>query len=188
MWRWWQVQRSQKERTIDAVYCKKEGDVVATSQLALLWKCDSSRTGCVRRATPKYVARTSNNRVISSGNLYCWLLPQCEALHTFRSSFWFATQQIYFLDFRMLDTWKWPEMNMYLDLNLVTFQYSILMDLDVIIFASRDLDWKWWLSFEFLRNFRFSLRTAGYCTDNHNRFSFRVSILLGIKVTVCFYF
>ena len=34
-----------------------------------------------------YVARTSNNRVTSSEDLYCCLLPQCEALRTFRSGF-----------------------------------------------------------------------------------------------------
>ena len=33
------------------------------------------------------VAQTSNNRVISSGELYCCLLPQCEALRTCRSGF-----------------------------------------------------------------------------------------------------
>jgi len=38
-----------------------------------------------------YVARTSNNRVISSGDLYCWLLPRCEALRTCRSGFPIAT-------------------------------------------------------------------------------------------------
>ena len=38
-----------------------------------------------------YVARTSNNRVISSGDLYCWLLPRCEALRTCRSRFPIAT-------------------------------------------------------------------------------------------------
>jgi len=38
-----------------------------------------------------YVARTSNNRVISSGDLYCCLLPQCEALRTCRSGFPIAT-------------------------------------------------------------------------------------------------
>jgi len=38
-----------------------------------------------------YVARTSNNRVISSGELYCCLLPQCEALHICRSGFPIAT-------------------------------------------------------------------------------------------------
>jgi len=29
-----------------------------------------------------HVARTSNDRVITSGNLYCCLLPRCEALRT----------------------------------------------------------------------------------------------------------
>jgi len=38
-----------------------------------------------------YVAWTSNNRVISRGELYCCLLPQCEALHTRRSGFPIAT-------------------------------------------------------------------------------------------------
>ena len=38
-----------------------------------------------------YVARTSNNRVISSGDLYCCLLPQCEALRTCHSRFPIAT-------------------------------------------------------------------------------------------------
>jgi len=34
-----------------------------------------------------YIARTNNNRVISSGDLYCCLLPQCEALCTCHSGF-----------------------------------------------------------------------------------------------------
>ena len=38
-----------------------------------------------------YVARTSNNRVISSGDLYWCLLPRCEALRTCRSGFPIAT-------------------------------------------------------------------------------------------------
>jgi len=38
-----------------------------------------------------YVARTSNNRVISSGDLYCCLLPRCKALRTCRSGFPIAT-------------------------------------------------------------------------------------------------
>jgi len=33
------------------------------------------------------MARTSNNRVILSGELYCCLLPQCEALRTCHSGF-----------------------------------------------------------------------------------------------------
>jgi len=38
-----------------------------------------------------YVARTSNNRVISLGDLYCCLLPRCEALRICRSGFPIAT-------------------------------------------------------------------------------------------------
>jgi len=38
-----------------------------------------------------YAARTSNNRVIVTHELYCCLLPQCEALHTCRSGFLIAT-------------------------------------------------------------------------------------------------
>jgi len=34
-----------------------------------------------------YVARTSNNRVIMTCELYCCLLPQCEALRIWRSGF-----------------------------------------------------------------------------------------------------
>jgi len=61
---------------------------VATSPLALRSLCDSPRTGCARRITIYiYVARTSNNRVIMVCELYCCLLPQCEALRTCRSGF-----------------------------------------------------------------------------------------------------
>jgi len=37
------------------------------------------------------VARTSNNRVIMACELYCCLLPQCEALRMCRSGFPIAT-------------------------------------------------------------------------------------------------
>jgi len=42
---------------------------------------------CVKNNTHMYVAQTSNNRVILSGDLYCWLVPQCEALRTCHSGF-----------------------------------------------------------------------------------------------------
>ena len=55
-------------------------NTVATSPVVLRWLCDSPRTGCAWRTTPYiYVARTSNNRVIMACELYCCLLPQCEA-------------------------------------------------------------------------------------------------------------
>jgi len=45
----------------------------------------------VKKNTHTYVARKSNNRVISSGEVYRCLLPQCEALRTCRSGFPIAT-------------------------------------------------------------------------------------------------
>jgi len=78
---------------------------------------------CAMSNTQTYVTWTSNNRVISSGDLNYCLLPQCEALHTCRWSFLITTQEIYFLVFCMSNTRKWPEMKMYLDLNIASFQY-----------------------------------------------------------------
>ena len=46
---------------------------------------------CAKNNPYIYVARTSNNKVISSGDLYCCFLPQCEALRTCRSGFEIAT-------------------------------------------------------------------------------------------------
>jgi len=67
-------------------------DTVATSPVVLRWMCDSPRTRCAWRTTPYiYVARTSNNRVIMACELYCCLLPQCEALRICRSGFPIAT-------------------------------------------------------------------------------------------------
>ena len=42
---------------------------------------------CAMNNTHTYVARTSSNRVISPGDLYCCLLLQCEALRTCHSGF-----------------------------------------------------------------------------------------------------
>ena len=39
-----------------------------------------------------YMARTSNNKVIMACDLYCRLLPQCEALRICRSGFPIATK------------------------------------------------------------------------------------------------
>ena len=43
---------------------------------------------CAKSNTQIYVTWTSNNRVISSGDLYYCLLPQCEALRTCVRAFW----------------------------------------------------------------------------------------------------
>jgi len=46
---------------------------------------------CAKNNTHIYVARTSNNRVIMACDLYCCLLPMCEALLNCRSGFPIAT-------------------------------------------------------------------------------------------------
>ena len=47
---------------------------------------------CVKNNTDIYVAWTSNKRVIAARDLYCCLLPQCEALRTCCSGFPIATK------------------------------------------------------------------------------------------------
>jgi len=47
---------------------------------------------CANNNTYIYVAQTSNNRVILSGDLYCCLLPQCEVLRTCCSGVPIATK------------------------------------------------------------------------------------------------
>jgi len=65
---------------------------VATSPVVLRWLCDYHHERDVREEQKyMYVARTSNYRVISSGDLYCCLLPWCEALRICRSEFPIAT-------------------------------------------------------------------------------------------------
>jgi len=65
---------------------------VATSPVALRWMCDSPRTDVREEQQHISVARTSNNRVIAEHDLYCCLLPQCDALRTCRSGFPIATK------------------------------------------------------------------------------------------------
>jgi len=52
--------------------------IVATTPLALRWNARFTTNGMRAKENAIYVARTSNDRVISSGELYCCLLPQCE--------------------------------------------------------------------------------------------------------------
>jgi len=99
---------------------------------------------CARSNTQIYVTRTSNNRVISLGDLYCCLLPQCEALRTCRSRFLIATQEIYFLSFtcaiheydqRWTCAWIWIQ---------ILWHFNILMDVDVTIFPDLDSNFQIW--------------------------------------------
>jgi len=92
VWRSCRMKPSQKESTIGAVRCKKEGMLLQP----LRWCCVEcvihNERNVGEEQHPLYVARTSNNWVISSSELYCCLLPQCEALRTCRSGFSIATQ------------------------------------------------------------------------------------------------
>ena len=154
---------------------QKGGDVVANSQLMLRWKCDSPQMGCAQRATQIYVTWTSNNRLISSGDLYYCLLPQRKALRTCLPSFLITTQKIYFLVFRMPNTWKWPKMNMYLDLNLAAVQsidgfgcYHFCLNrfgMELIIFFSTSSQ----ISVEFFRDYRLlqDRRLTVDCSHQH---------------------
>ena len=94
--------------------CNLSVDVTLKMRFTANWMCAKSNKQI-------YVTWTSNNRIILSDDLYYCLLPQCEALRTYRSSFLITTQEIYFLVFRMPNAWNWPEMNMFVDLNLETF-------------------------------------------------------------------
>jgi len=91
MWRSCGVQPSHKERAIGVVRCEKEGLLLQP----LRWCCVDCVIHHERDVREEqkyiYVARTSNNGVISSGDLYCCLLPRCEALRICRSGFPIAT-------------------------------------------------------------------------------------------------
>ena len=94
MWRWCQVQPSQKECAIGAVHCKKEGRCCNLSVDVALKVRFTTNGMCAKSNTQIYVTWTSDNRVISSGDLYYCLLPHCEALRTCHSSFLITTQEL----------------------------------------------------------------------------------------------
>jgi len=58
----------------------------------LRWRCDDCVIHHKRDVREEqqciYVALTSNNSVIAANDIYCCLLPQCEALRTCTSGFY----------------------------------------------------------------------------------------------------
>ena len=60
---------------------------------------------CVKNSTILYVARASNSKRDCEHDLYCCLLPQCEALHTCRSGFPIATVVLPEIDFQAKICW-----------------------------------------------------------------------------------
>jgi len=88
-----------------------------------------------------YVARTSNNRVISSGDLYCCLLPQCEALRTCRSNFPIAIPLAFF--FRLSEFFFYPLLAR-LDIGASVeqpFDCLIVQNLQAVQSMRRSMDW-----------------------------------------------
>jgi len=83
----WKVWHSNTRKSWLGNFSKRCG--FATSPVVLRWFGDSPRTGCAR-TTKMYivfVARASNNKRDCEHDLYCCLLPRCEALLTCRSKF-----------------------------------------------------------------------------------------------------
>jgi len=126
MWRWCQVQPSQKKnvRQVPFIAKRKGRCCILSVDIALkVWFITNGI--CAKSNTQIYVTRTSNNRVISLRDLYCCLLPQCEALCTLPLELFDRNIRNILLVFRIPNKWKWPEMKMFLelDLHLATFQY-----------------------------------------------------------------
>jgi len=88
MWRSCQVQPSQKER---AVCCKRRGCCYNLSVGIALNIWFTTNGICAKTNTHICVTRTSNNRVIVAHDLFCCLLPQCEAFCTCHSGFLITT-------------------------------------------------------------------------------------------------
>jgi len=91
MWWWWQVQSSQIELAICSVHCKKVGMLLQPINCC----CIESVIHHERDARKEqHINKARLMRTSSLGDLYCCLLPQCEALRTWCSSFPIATRNI----------------------------------------------------------------------------------------------
>ena len=86
-WKWWYTAR---------ILCFNNSSKEIVLLQPLCWRCVECVIHHERdvRKEQNYinVVRTSNNRVTSSGDLYCCSLPQCKALRTCRSGFPIATK------------------------------------------------------------------------------------------------
>ena len=74
--------RDKDHALIQVCCCNLSVEVALNVRFTTKWMCAKNNTYIL-----VYVARTSNSRVISSGDLYYCLLPQCETLCTCRSGF-----------------------------------------------------------------------------------------------------
>jgi len=81
------IRQFMKEKTFlvaEVLCCNLSGDVAL-----IVWFTTNGM--CVNNNTIIYVARASNNKRDCEHDLYCCLLPRCEALRTCRSGFPIAT-------------------------------------------------------------------------------------------------
>ena len=93
MWRSCQVQTSHKNNMRSLRFIVKRRDCCWNLSVDVALNVRLTTNGmCVKNNTHIYVTWTSNKRVISLGDLYCCLLPQCEALCLCRSGFPIATE------------------------------------------------------------------------------------------------
>ena len=110
MWRSCGVQPSHKERAIGVVRCKKEGCYCNLSGGVALIVWFTTNGMCVKNNTIIYVAWASNSKRDCEHDLYCCLLPRCEASRAYRSGFPIATQSTavrehIFMQSRFINFW-----------------------------------------------------------------------------------
>ena len=91
MWRSCRVQPSHKERAIGVVRCKRRGCCCNLSGGVALIVWFSTNGMCVKNNTIIYVVGESNIKKDCERDLYCCLLPRCEALCICRWGFPIAT-------------------------------------------------------------------------------------------------
>ena len=92
MWRSCRVQPSHKERAIVWFVVKRRGCCCNLSGGVALIVWFITNGMCVKNNAIIYVARASNSKRDCEHDLYCCLLPRCEALHAYRSVFPIATK------------------------------------------------------------------------------------------------
>ena len=95
MWRSCWVQPSHQERAIGVVRCKKEVMLLQPLCGVALIVWFTMNGMCMKNNTIIYVVRASNSKRDCEHDLYCCLLPRCEALRTCRSGIPIATWVVF---------------------------------------------------------------------------------------------
>ena len=125
MWMWFQVQPSQKGHAICALHCNKEGMLLQP----VGWCCIESVIHHKRVVHKEQHTNICDANKQKQNDLVGWSLFLFAAtVGSFAHlplELFDPIQEIYFLPFCMPNTSKWPDMTLYLDLDLhlATFQY-----------------------------------------------------------------